>query len=91
MLFTVFANSPGLEKGRLEVLDLKTGKRKVLHHGGTDPRYVPTGHILYLYEQTLFALPFDVEADGGDGEPGAARRASCARPPTRAPRNTTSR
>jgi serine/threonine-protein kinase len=60
VLFTVFANAPGLEKGRLEVLDLKSGKRKVLHHGGTDPRYVPTGHILYLYEQTLFALPFDV-------------------------------
>jgi Tol biopolymer transport system component len=60
VLFTVFGSAPGFEKGRLEVLDLKSGKRKVLHHGGTDPRYVPTGHILYLYEQTLFALPFDV-------------------------------
>ncbi len=69
VLFTVFANAPGLEKGRLEVLDLKSGKRKVLHHGGTDPRYVPTGHILYLYEQTLFALPFDVERMEVTGNP----------------------
>ncbi len=61
VLFTAFANSPGLAKGRLELLDLKTGKRKVLHHGGSNPRYVPTGHILYVYEQTLFALPFDVK------------------------------
>ncbi len=60
VLFTVFGSAAGFEKGRIEVLDLKSGKRKVLHHGGTDPRYVPTGHILYLYEQTLFALPFDV-------------------------------
>ena len=60
VLFTVFGNATGFDKGRIEVLDLESGKRKVLHHGGTDPRYVPTGHILYLYEQTLFALPFDV-------------------------------
>ncbi len=60
VLFTVFNNSPGLVQGRLEVLDLKTGTRKLLHHGGTDPRYVP-GYILYVYEQTLFALPFDVQ------------------------------
>jgi serine/threonine-protein kinase len=60
VLFAVFSNAPGLEKGRLEVLDLKTGKRKLLHHGGTHPTFVPTGHIVYVYEQTLFALPFDV-------------------------------
>jgi Tol biopolymer transport system component len=60
VLFTVFNNSPGLVQGRLEVLDLETGKRKLLHHGGTDPRYVP-GYILYVYEQTLFGLPFDVK------------------------------
>jgi serine/threonine-protein kinase len=61
VLFTVFNNAPGLVQGRIEALDLDSGKRKLLHHGGTDPRYIPTGHILYVYEQTLFALPFDVK------------------------------
>jgi serine/threonine-protein kinase len=32
----------------------------VLHHGGSYSKYIPTGHILYVYQQTLFALPFDV-------------------------------
>jgi len=68
VLFTVFTNSPGMVQGRLEVLDLKSGKRKLLHHGGTDPRYVP-GYILYVYEQTLFALPFDVSKLEATGMP----------------------
>jgi len=40
---------------------VETGERKVIHRGGYYPRYVPTGHILYVHEETLFALPFDAK------------------------------
>ena len=40
---------------------VETGERKVLHRGGYYPRLVPTGHILYVHEGTIFALPFDVD------------------------------
>jgi dipeptidyl aminopeptidase/acylaminoacyl peptidase len=40
---------------------VETGERKVVHRGGYYPRYVPTGHILYIHEGTLFALPFDAK------------------------------
>jgi len=48
------------EDGAIEVVLVETGERKVVHRGGYYPRYVPTGHILYVHEGTLFALPFDV-------------------------------
>jgi serine/threonine-protein kinase len=47
---------------------LETGERKVLWRGGSDARYVPTGHIIYALGNALFALPFNlnrVEVTGG--------------------------
>jgi serine/threonine-protein kinase len=44
----------------------------VVHRGGYYARYVPTGHILYVSDGTLFALPFDpgrLEARGGSQMP----------------------
>ena len=38
---------------------LITGESKTLIQDGVAARYVPTGHIVYLYEGTLFAVPFD--------------------------------
>ncbi len=49
------------EDGAIEVVTVETGERKVVHRGGYYPRYVSTGHILYVHEGTLFALPFDAK------------------------------
>jgi eukaryotic-like serine/threonine-protein kinase len=38
---------------------LKTGERKILVQGGTAPRYVSTGHLVYAQGGRLFAVPFD--------------------------------
>ena len=40
---------------------LGSGERKVLWRGGSDARYVTTGHLVYALEDALFALPFDLE------------------------------
>ncbi len=50
------------EDGVIEVVDVESRVRKVIHRGGYYPRYVSTGHILYVHEGTLFALPFDVKS-----------------------------
>jgi hypothetical protein len=39
----------------------ESGERKVLWRGGSDARYVPTGHLVYALDDALFALPFDLE------------------------------
>ena len=38
-----------------------SGPKKVVMRGATYGRYVPTGHLLYLRDDTLFAAPFDLE------------------------------
>ena len=41
------------------VQSLKSGERKRLIAGGTDARYLPTGHLVYALGGTLFAVVFD--------------------------------
>ena len=46
---------------------LETGERHVLIEGGSDGRYIPTGHLVYAVGSTVFAMPFDparLEATG---------------------------
>ena len=42
------------------MLNLRTGEQKVLVVGGSHPRYVPTGHIVYGVAGTLRAVGFDL-------------------------------
>ena len=41
---------------------------KVLLRGGSDARYLPTGHLVYAVGDVLFAVPFDVDALEVKGE-----------------------
>ncbi len=70
VLFTLTTAS-GLfrwDEAQIVVQSLDSGERKILWEGGSDARYVPTGHLLYALENVLFALPFDLanlEVSGG--------------------------
>ena len=46
---------------QIVVRTLKTGEQKVLVENGTDPRYVPTGHLVYAETGRLMAAPFDLD------------------------------
>jgi serine/threonine-protein kinase len=49
------------DKAKIFVQSLKPGsKRELVIDGGSDARYVPTGHIVYAYGGSLFAVPFDL-------------------------------
>jgi Tol biopolymer transport system component len=45
---------------QIEVYSLETGRHRVLIKGGSYARYLPTGHILYGREETLYAVAFDL-------------------------------
>jgi serine/threonine-protein kinase len=49
--------------GAIVAISLTSEQFRVLIEGGSDPRYSPTGHIIYLRGDSLFAVPFD--AAGG--------------------------
>jgi len=47
------------DAAEIVVQSLSTGERKVLVEGGNDARYLPTGHLVYALEDSLFAVSFD--------------------------------
>ena len=65
-LFTILR---GTGIPRIGLLSLETGKYRVLLEGGSFARYVPTGHLAYVSEGVLLAVPFDLERLETTGEP----------------------
>jgi serine/threonine-protein kinase len=59
VLFTILSGA--IENAQIAVLDLQTGQHKVLLPGGSYPRFVSTGHIVYAMAGALRAAPFDPE------------------------------
>ena len=77
----LFAVAQGRDPGVAPTIDLwdsgtivvqpPTGERKTLISGGSEPRYLSSGHLLYARGGTLFAAPFDLKrlAVSGTGVP----------------------
>jgi serine/threonine-protein kinase len=61
VLFTITAVGGGLDAAQVVVLDLQTGRRKVLIRGGSHAQYVPSGHLVYAAAGTLRAVAFDLD------------------------------
>ena len=59
LLFT--AMSTPVDRARIDVQSLETGKRKTVLEGAVYARYVNTGHVLFVRGETILAVPFDVD------------------------------
>ena len=59
VLFTVSTEVDIGAGAALVAVDLASGARTTVHPGGYFGRYVASGHLLYVQDDTLFALPFD--------------------------------
>ena len=62
VLYTLAPSARQWDEAQIVVEELATGDRTVLIEGGRDGRYLPTGHLVYLLNHVLFAVPFDSEA-----------------------------
>jgi eukaryotic-like serine/threonine-protein kinase len=49
------------DRAQIVVESLKSGDRKVLFEGGSDARYLRTGHIVYAFASTLWGRVFDLK------------------------------
>ena len=47
------------DDAKLVIQPLPSGERIIVQRGGYFARYVTSGHIVYMQDDTLFALPFD--------------------------------
>ena len=52
---------PRWDDTEVVVQSLATGERKVLIKAGADGRYVSSGHLLFVRQGTLMAVPFDLQ------------------------------
>jgi Tol biopolymer transport system component len=62
LLFTLAtaATADGWNKAQIVVQSLNSSERKTLVSGGSDGRYLPTGHLVYALDGVLFVVPFDL-------------------------------
>ncbi len=68
LLFTLRNGGESWNDGRIVAQSLSSGERRLLVSGGTEPRYVASGHLTFARDGSLFAVPFDpgeVEVTGG--------------------------
>ena len=59
----------GFEDSDIVVYSTVSGQRKTLQRGGFYARYLSSGHLVYMHEGTLFAVPFDVKRLEVTGQP----------------------
>jgi len=63
VLFTLSLSTGAFEDASVAAASLKTGEIKILVRGGYSGRFLPTGdatgHLVYVHEGVLFAVPFD--------------------------------
>jgi eukaryotic-like serine/threonine-protein kinase len=61
VLFTI-TSSKSIASSQIAVLDLRSGKYRVLFQGGSNPHYIASGYIVYGVEGTLRAVAFDLSS-----------------------------
>jgi Tol biopolymer transport system component len=61
ILFTAYLEAETSSSTEIRLRELATGEERVLLEGGSDGRILPTGHLVYGYQGTLRAVPFDLE------------------------------
>ena len=54
---------------RIDVLNIDTGTRTTIVRRGSRARYLPTGHLVYAADGSLFAVPFDINRLEARGDP----------------------
>ena len=70
VLVAVVNTPASLETTNVDVISLDDGRRTTLVRGGTSPRYLPSGHVVYARRAKLFAIPFDIDSAGSAGARG---------------------
>ena len=63
ILFTVTRTLGGSRWDMADIVveSVVSGERRVLRQGGSDGRYLPTGHLVYAYQDVLYGAVFDLD------------------------------
>jgi len=67
-LFTIWTGG-SFDEAKIGLLDLATGKHRIVLEGGTNARYSGTGHVFFGRGGAIHAVPFDLKALAVTGPP----------------------
>ena len=59
VVFVAASSDASVANARIVARSIQTGKQRDFGQGGTYPRYMPSGHLIYAQGTTLMAMPFD--------------------------------
>jgi len=62
VLFTSIPTAGANDEASIAIQSIESGEKWTLIHGGTNPHYLSTGHIVYARSGALMAVPFDLES-----------------------------
>jgi serine/threonine-protein kinase len=69
VLFTSATHGGNYEDADLVVYSISSGQRKTVLRSGYFGRWLPTDHLVYMHDGTLFAVPFDPKRLEVSGSP----------------------
>ena len=70
VLFTSHTNvASDFGNAVIEAVTLDTRQRTVIHTGGSHAQYLPSGHIVFANQGTVYAMPFDPDRLQATGTP----------------------
>jgi serine/threonine-protein kinase len=69
ILFAWRGSGQRYQDATIVVQSLGSDERRVIWQGGSNPRYLPTGHLVFAHGNALQAVPFDAEAGEIRGTP----------------------
>ena len=59
VLFSATTTVNDWDAAEVVVGSLASGQRTTILEGGSEARYIPTGHLVYAFENGIFGVPFD--------------------------------
>jgi len=69
VLYTAHSSLAGFDDATIVLRALPDGTPKIVVRGGFYGRYLPSGHLVYIRQGTLFSMPFDVARLEPTGQP----------------------
>jgi serine/threonine-protein kinase len=69
LLFTASRAGHTFDDGEIDAISLKNGDRKNILKGGSNPRYIASGHLAFVHAGKLMVVPFDPTNLQVKGEP----------------------
>jgi serine/threonine-protein kinase len=69
VLFASGTHPSSYEDSDIVVYSIASGQRKTVQRGGSYARYLPSGHVVYIHQGALFAVPFDLKGLEVTGQP----------------------